>query len=153
MVETDCRAGGGGGGGLGGKEGGGPSVLRLVKESIAAGLPTWRKSWRPSDAAGRCFRGRRGWGRGDPPASPSGTDGGGDPDGAPGWGAPLAWRRRRRRGRGADAGVEEVGAGSLSRSTSSFALVLPPLTKKVSEAVPPASLINWRSFLSSPSIF
>ena len=43
-VETDCRAGGGGGGGLGGKEGGGPSVLRLVNESIAAGLPTWRRS-------------------------------------------------------------------------------------------------------------
>ena len=79
--------------------------------------------------------------------------GGGDLNGAPCWGEPLAWRRRRRRGRGADAGVEEVGAGSLSRSTSSFALVLPPLTKKVSEAVPPASLINWRSFLSSPSIF
>ena len=43
-VETDCRAGGGGGGGLGGKEGGGPSVLRLVNESIAAGLLTLRKS-------------------------------------------------------------------------------------------------------------
>ena len=139
-VETDCRAGGGGGGGLGGREGGGPSVLRLENDSIAAGLPTWRRSWRPSDAAGRCFRGRRG-GRGDPPASPSGTDGGGDPDGAPGWGAPLAWRRRRRRGRGADAGVEEDGAGSLSRSTSRFALVLPSLTKMVSDAVPPASLI------------
>ena len=62
--------GGGGGGGLGGREGGGPSVLRLANESIAAGLPTWRRTWRPSGAAARCFRGRRG-GRGDPPASPS----------------------------------------------------------------------------------
>ena len=79
-VDTVCRAGGGGGGGLGGKEGGGPSVLRLANESIAAGLPTWRRTWRPSGAAGRCFRGRRGGGRGDPPASPSRGDGGGDPE-------------------------------------------------------------------------
>ena len=63
--------GGGGGGGLGGREGGGPSRLRLANVSIAAGLPTCRRTWRPSGAAGRCFRGRRGGGRGDPPASPS----------------------------------------------------------------------------------
>ena len=56
--------------------------------------------------------------------------------------------------RGADAGVEEDGgAGSLSRSTSSLALVLPPFTTKVSVAESPASLASWRSLFSSPSIF
>ena len=84
-----------------------------------------------------------GGGRRDPPASPSRGDGGGDPDGAPGWGAPLTWRRRRRRGRGAGAGVEEEdGGGSLSTSTSSLALVLPPFTTKVSVAERPASLVS-----------
>ena len=146
-----CTAGGGGGGGPGGKEGGEPSMLRLANEGNAC-LPTVRTAWRPSGAGGRCFRGRRG-GRGDRPASPSGTVGG-DLDGAPCWRAPLARRRRRRRGRGADAGVEEDGgAGSLSRSTSSLALVLPPFITKVSVAESPASLASWRSLFSSPSIF
>ena len=68
---------------------------------------------------------------------------GGDLNGAPCWGGPLAWRRRRRRGRGADAGVEEEGGGgSLSRSTSSLALVLPPFTTKVSVAERPASFVS-----------
>ena len=67
----------------------GARVLKLANESISAGLPTWRKTYRPSGAGWRCLKGRRG-GRGDCPASPPGIVVGGAPDGAPCWGVPLA---------------------------------------------------------------
>ena len=59
-------------GGLGGKE----VLLRPANVSTAAGVPTWTRTRHPSGAAGRCFKGRRGGGRGDPPASPLWAEGG-----------------------------------------------------------------------------